>query len=120
MYYVIQAIHGIKNKHFVSYSAPKYIYSAKNENVIFEFGEKPDIKRKWAAKVDIVLLTKDKEFFLTFLKRLKNTEETYLNKIDEQQKRLDELFAELKEKMDGQFDSIKNDKNTPSLIQEEN
>ena len=116
MYYVIQALDGIKNKHFVSYSVPKYKSSSKNNTVIFEFGEKPNIKRKWAPKEEIILLTQDRQFFLSFLKKLKSTEEIYLQKIDEQQKKLDALFSEMKDEMQNQFTTMQNDKSSPSLL----
>jgi len=116
MYYVIQRLHGIKNKSFVSYSVPKYISSQKNSNVIFEFGEKPNVKRKWAPKDEIVLLTQDKLFFVNYLKKLKEKETSFLKKIDAQKKRLDALYQELNESMHQEFDSIKNSKESPSLL----
>ncbi len=118
MYYVIQALEGIKNKHFVSYSVQKYKSSPKNNSVIFEFGEKPNIKRKWAAKDEIILLTQDRQFFLNFLKKLKSTEESYMKKIDEQEQKIEALFLELKDEMHTQFGTIKNDKNIPSLLKD--
>jgi len=116
MYYVIQALEGIKNKHFVSYSVPKYRYSPKNENIIFEFGEKPNIKRKWAAKKEIILLTQDKVYFKNFLKKLKSTEETYLKLIDEQEQKINQLYKELQTKMNEELLHVQNDDNSPSLI----
>ncbi len=118
MYYVIQALEGIKNKHFVSYSVHKYKSSKKNNTIIFEFGAKPNIKRKWAAKDEIILLTQDKQYFLSFLKKLKSTEESYLKKIDEHEQKIEALFLELKDEMHTQFSNMKNDKNIPSLLKD--
>jgi len=118
MYYVIQALDGIKNKHFVSYSVQKYKSSPKNNTIIFEFGEKPNIKRKWTAKDEIILLTQDKQLFLNFLKKLKATEESYMKKIDEEEKKIEALLLELKNKMQTQFTSMQNNKSTSSLLKD--
>ncbi len=120
MYYVIQELHDTGEKHFISYQVPKYILSNKNENIIFEFGEKPNIKRKWANKNDIILLTQDKAFFLAFVDKLKSMEKAHLQKINQAQKELESLIQQYHESMHEELDSFKklSQKNpkVPSLI----
>ncbi len=107
MYYVIQILHGSKEKHFVSYQVPKYIFSTKNSNIIFEFGERPNIKRKWAPKEDIILLTKDKEFFQAYLNKLIEMQANYLKEISKAQAEVDRLQKVYEEQMYKEFKSFK-------------
>ncbi len=120
MYYVIQVLHHTGNKHFISYKVPKYILSSKNENIIFELGEKPNIKRKWANKNDIILLTENKAFFLAYLKKLTSIEETHLEKIDHAQKEVERLIQNYEETIKEELDSFKklsqNNENVPTLL----
>ena len=108
MYYVVQKLHDAGDKHFISYQVPKYILSNKTENIIFEFGEKPNTKRKWANKDDIVLLTADKTFFLAFVNKLTTMEKEHLEKIEEAQKEVEKLVQEYQESMHNELDSFKN------------
>jgi len=119
MYYVIQRLNGIKNKSFVSYSVPKFITSPKNKNIIFEFGEKPNVKRKWAHKEEIVLLTQDKVFFANFLKKLKQKEADYLKQIDLQEQKLDTLYKELHKDMNQAFEAMQNNTKAPSSLKKD-
>jgi hypothetical protein len=120
MYYVVQELHGAGDKHFISYQVPKYILSNKNENVIFEFGEKPNVKRKWANKGDIVLLTDNKAFFLAFVEKLKSMEKEHLEKINQAQKELEKLIEQYQDSMHDELDSFKQlaleNSNVPSLL----
>jgi len=120
MYYVIQALNNAGDKHFISYKVPKYILSNKNENIIFELGEKPNIKRKWAAKNDIILLTENKAFFLAYLKKLTDLEETHLKEIDTAQKEVERLIQNYEETMKEELDSFKklslNNDDVPTLL----
>ncbi|MDF1881226.1 hypothetical protein JHD50_07910 [Sulfurimonas sp. MAG313] len=120
MYYVVQILHDAQDKHFISYQVPKYILSEKNTNIIFEFGEKPNIKRKWAAKKDIILLTKEKTFFQAFEAKLIKLEESHLDKINNAQEKLVHLQKQYQEQMHSELNSFKelSEKNpkVPTLI----
>lgn len=120
MYYVIQMLHEAQKKHFISYQVPKYILSTKNKNIIFEFGEKPDIKRKWAARDDIILLTQDKEFFRAYMTKLVQMEADHLEKISQAKEEVEKLEKEYQKSMHCELKSFKElaEKNTkvPTLI----
>ncbi len=107
MYYVVQELHDSGEKHFISYQVPKYILSNKNENIIFEFGEKPNIKRKWANKNDIILLTENRKFFLAFVTKLKSMEEEHLQKINQAQKEVEKLIRKYEDTMHDELESFK-------------
>lgn len=107
MYYVVQELHDSGDKHFITYQVPKYILSKKNENIIFEFGQKPTIKRKWANKKDIILLTENKAFFLAFVEKLKAVEEEHLEQINQAQKEVEQLIHQYQETMHNELDSFK-------------
>ena len=107
MYYVVQILHDSQDKHFVSYQVPRYKLSEKNANIIFEFGEKPNIKRKWAAKEDIILLTKDKAFFHAYITKLIQLEESHIEKINNAQKEVERLQKQYQEQMHSELNSFK-------------
>jgi len=107
MYYVVQKLHDSQDKHFVSYQVPHYLLSDKTANIIFEFGEKPNIKRKWAAKEDIILLTQDRAFFHAYVKKLIQLEESHLEKISNAQKEVERLQKQYQEQMHEELNSFK-------------
>jgi len=107
MYYVVQMLHESQGKYFVSYQVPKYILSTKNKNIIFEFGEKPNIKRKWAAKEDIILLTQDKDFFQAYVNKLIKMEKSHLDEIVKAEEELERLQKEYKDHMCSELESFK-------------
>ena len=107
MYYVVQMLHDSKDKHFVSYQVPHYLLSDKTANIIFEFGEKPNVKRKWAAKEDIILLTKERAFFRAFVTKLIELEESHLEKISNAKKEVERLEKEYQEQMHEELNSFK-------------
>lgn len=120
MYYVVQELHDSGEKHFITYQVPKYILSNKNENIIFEFGQKPNIKRKWANKNDIILLTENKAFFLAFVEKLKSVEKEHLEKINQAQKEVEKLIQQYQDTMHNELDSFKKlskeNPDVPSII----
>ncbi len=120
MYYVVQLLHDMDEKHFTSYEVPRYILSDKNKHIIFEFGEKPNVKRKWAPKEDIVLLTRDKRFFTAFIEKLIKLESTHIDKINKAKAEVEELKKRYKEKIHTELTSFKelSEKNdrVPNLI----
>ncbi len=107
MYYVIQKLHNTPDKHFISYQVPKYILSNKNENIIFEFGQKPNVKRKWTNKNDIILLTQNKEFYLAYLDKLTALEQKYLKEIEKAEKEVEKLVQAFEKSMNNELDSFK-------------
>lgn len=107
MYYVIQRHHGDPKRHYIAYSVPKYISSDTSENIIFEFKQDGQVKRKWTAKKEIVLLTDNKELFETTLRKLEALKQTHLAKIDQAEKHLEHEIALLLGTMQKQFDDIK-------------
>lgn len=122
MYYVVQILHDSKEKHFVSYKASKYILSSKNRNIIFEFGEKPDVKRKWAPREDIILLTQDKEFFKAYVTKLISMESEHLEKINQAKEEVERLSQQYREELHSELSSFKelSTKNSkiPSLLKD--
>ncbi len=120
MYYVIQIIHGVDNKYFASYEVPKYILSEKNTNIIFEFGEKPNVKRKWAPKEDIVLITRDRRFFNAYVEKLIKLESSHLEEIKKAQAEVERLKQRYEEHMNAELHSFKKlsetNKKIPNLI----
>lgn len=120
MYYVVQLLREAKDKHFVSYQVPRYKFSEKNANIIFEFGEKPNVKRKWAPKEDIILLTQDKAFFQAFVGKLISLEEVHLQKIEQAKEEVLKLQKKYQEDMHKELLSFKELSNksskAPTLI----
>lgn len=120
MYYVIQLLHDGREKHFVSYQVPKYILSSKNHNIIFEFGEKPNVKRKWAPKEDIILLTQNKEFFQAYLTKLTQLEKEHLAQINAAQQEIERLEIHYKEQIHSELTNFKQlakkNKKIPTLL----
>ena len=99
MYYVIQHNHNNPRKHFITYKVPKFITAKNNDNVIFEFKTEKGVKRKWAPKKDIILLTDNKEFYDLMVKRLETIENRQLEKIEEAEEELQNAVKDMVETM---------------------
>lgn len=108
MYYVIQRHHGDPKKHYLAYSVPRYLSSEKSQNIIFEFQHEGAVKRKWAPKEDIVLLTDDHDFFLSILHKLEQLKHSHLAKIDAAQAQLNHEIFSMLNAMQLEFETIKN------------
>ncbi len=107
MYYVIQRHHGDPKKHYLAYTVPRYISSENSQNIIFEFRHNDTIKRKWAPKEEIVLLTDDEQLFQTTLQKLEGLKRSHLERIDAAEAQLNqEVFAMLTT-MQSEFETIK-------------
>ncbi|HLD23680.1 MAG TPA: hypothetical protein VJA83_07025 [Sulfuricurvum sp.] len=107
MYYVIQRHHGDPKKHYLAYTVPRYISSENSQNIIFEFRHNDSVKRKWAPKDEIVLLTDDEQLFQTTLQKLEGLKRAHLERIDAAEAQLNqEVFAMLTT-MQGEFETIK-------------
>jgi predicted transcriptional regulator len=106
MYYVIQRHHGDPKKHYLAYTVPRYISSESSQNIIFEFHRDGAVKRKWAAKEEIVLLTDDKELFQKILHKLEALKNAHLEKIDAAQTQLNHEINALLNTMQNEFETI--------------
>ncbi|MDD5212757.1 MAG: hypothetical protein PHV62_10120 [Sulfuricurvum sp.] len=107
MYYVIQRHHNNHKKHFFAYIAAKYIAAKNTQNVIFEINQSGVVKRKWAPKEDLILLTEDKELFRTTYERLEALSAHHLEKINAVQKELSNAVNDFHETMQKEFEIIK-------------
>jgi len=107
MYYVIQKKHNDYYKHFLAYKVPSFKTSKSSENVIFEFKMSDGtMKRKWANKNDIILMTDNEEFFKLMYKRLNTMEDKHNEDIKEQQEKVSAAIGNFKEDMDEEFDNF--------------
>jgi hypothetical protein len=107
MYYVIQKHHGNPKKHYLAYTVPRYISSANSQNIIFEFRNEGGVKRKWAPKDEIVLLTDDEELFHSTLQKLEELKHIHFERIDAAEAQLNEEISALLNSMQAQFEIIK-------------
>lgn len=107
MYYVIQRHHGDPKKHYLAYSVPKYITAENSKNIIFEFKHEGQIKRKWTAKEEIILLTDDKTLFQATLKKLEDLKEYHMEKIGKAEEHLNDEISMLLTAMQHEFETIK-------------
>lgn len=107
MYYVIQRHHGDPKKHYLAYSVPRYLSSEKSQNIIFEFKHDGCVKRKWAPKEDIVLLTDNHELFQSTLEKLELLKRSHLEKIDTAQAQLNHEIFSMLNAMQSEFETIK-------------
>jgi len=107
MYYVIQRHHGDPKKHYLAYSVPRYLSSEKSQNIIFEFKHDGSVKRKWAPKEDIVLLTDDHALFQSILEKLELLKRSHLEKIDTAQAHLNHEIFSMLNAMQSEFETIK-------------
>lgn len=107
MYYVIQRHHNNHKKHFFAYMAARCIAAKNTQNVIFEINQNGAVKRKWAPKGDLILLTEDKELFRTTYERLEALSAHHLEKINAVQEELNNAVNAFYESMQKEFETIK-------------
>lgn len=107
MYYVIQRHHGDPKKHYLAYTVPRYISSENSQNIIFEFRHNDTVKRKWAPKEEIVLLTDDEELFQTTLQKLESLKRTHLERIGVAETQLNQEISAMLSTMQTEFETIK-------------
>lgn len=110
MYYVIQRHHGDPKKHYLAYMVPRYISSENSKNFIFEFNHDGVLKRKWAPKEEVVLLTENEALFKATLEQLESLKNAHLMKIDAAEMQLHQEIQSMLTAMQSQFELIK--KNT--------
>ena len=107
MYYVIQKHHGDPKKHYLAYTVPRYISSQNSQNIIFEFRHNDTVKRKWAPKDEIVLLTDDEALFQDTLQKLEELKRSHLERIDAAEAQLNHEIYSMLNTMQEQFEVIK-------------
>jgi hypothetical protein len=107
MYYVIQRHHGDPKKHYLAYTVPRYISSDNSQNIIFEFRHNDTVKRKWAPKDEIVLLTDDEQLFQTTLQKLEELKRVHLERIDVAEAQLNQEIYAMLSTMQSEFETIK-------------
>ena len=107
MYYVIQKHHGDPKKHYLAYTVPRYISSQNSQNIIFEFRHNDTVKRKWAPKDEIVLLTDDEALFQDTLQKLEALKRSHLERIDAAETQLNHEIYSMLNTMQEQFEIIK-------------
>lgn len=107
MYYVIQKHHGDPKKHYLAYTVPRYISSQNSQNIIFEFRHNDTVKRKWAPKDEIVLLTDDEALFQDTLQKLEELKRSHLERIDAAEAQLNHEIYSMLNTMQEQFEIIK-------------
>lgn len=107
MYYVIQKHHGDPKKHYLAYTVPRYISSQNSQNIIFEFRHNDTVKRKWAPKEEIVLLTDDEQLFQTTLQKLEELKRSHLERIDAAEAQLNHEIFSMLNSMQVEFEIIK-------------
>ena len=120
MYYVIKKQPDQPLRSFVGFKVPKYIATKNSDNVIFEFivDEKP--QRKWVKKEEIILLTKDKEYFLKILSKLQATQAEQEKLVEEAKNQLDKCLENFSETMSNEiseFESARDaDDDVPCIL----
>ena len=108
MFYVIQKKHFDPNKFYLAFRVPKYIASKISKNIIFEFNVAGKIKRKWAPKDDIVLLTDDVALFEKTLIRYESIEEKHKERVDEAKRKVKEALHDFEVEIQDEFFNLQN------------
>ena len=106
MYYVIKQQFSSPLQHFIGFVVEKYIASKNNEHVIFEFKKDGKVDRKWVKKKDIILLTENKSYFIQMLNKLKATEETQQELVNQAKEQLEKSMENLTNVMNEEIDKI--------------
>jgi len=121
MYYVIKKQSNNPSVCFIGFRVPKYIASKGNDSVIFEFEHDGKNQRKWIPKSEIILLTKDKEFFLKTIRKFKAVEATQQKLVNEAKENLEktrEIFTESVNAEIHNFEAIKGTSNIPCILKD--
>ncbi len=121
MYYVIKKQSDSPAKCFIGFKVAKYIAAKNSDNVIFEFIKDGKTIRKWIKKDDIVLLTKDRDFFIKTMDQFKTVEATQQKLVDEAREKLNqsmETFTETINTEINEFNEIKDSDDIPCLLKD--
>jgi len=106
MYYVIIKKPQTHPPEFVGFKVPKFITKKHSDNVIFEFTIDGKIVRKWINKSDILLVTKDKAFYLKTMQSFKKVQEEQEKLVEEAQQKLHETIDNFAQTMNKEFESF--------------
>jgi len=121
MYYVIKK-HTVSNpSQYLSFQVEKFIANKNNDTVIFELKVNDKIIRKWVKKDEIILLTKDKNFFIKTLKEFRAVEETQKELVTQAQAQLEksiEVYAETMLNEIEKFEETKDAKHFPCILKD--
>ena len=121
MYYVIKRHPEATPTQYISFSVAKYISNKNNDTVIFELQIHGKLVRKWIKKEDIILLTKDKEFFIQTLQQFKSVEETQKKLVAQAQAQLEKSKDTYSETMLNEldkFEEIRDANDFPCMIKD--
>nr|WP_321267016.1 hypothetical protein [uncultured Sulfurimonas sp.] len=121
MYYVIKKQHETPLSTFISFPVPKYIASKNSDNVIFEFQKDGKPLRKWVKKEDIILLTRDKEYFTKIVEHFKEVEQTQQKLVNEAQEQLNksiENFTEIMQSEINEYSEIRDSSDVPCILKD--
>lgn len=116
MFYVIQKSYTDPQKPYIAYTVPRYIVSDKSKNVIFEFKIDGQVKRKWAPKEEVILLTADKTLFQSVLTRLQELKTAHLSLIEDAQRQLDQQINTFTKTINHEFEQIQSCNNFTDTI----
>ena len=106
MYYVIIKKPQTHPPEFMGFKVPKFITKKHSDNVIFEFTIDGKIVRKWINKSDILLVTKDKAFYLKTMQSFKKVQEEQEKLVEEAQQKLHETIDNFAQTMNKEFESF--------------
>lgn len=116
MFYVIQKSHSDVKKPYIAYTVPRFIVSEKSKNIIFEFKIDGQIKRKWAPKEEVILLTDDKALFHSILTQLETLKNSHLSDIETAQRQLDQQVDLFFESINKEFEQIQSQNNLTDTV----
>ena len=103
MYYVIQRKYYDPKKFYLAFRVPKFIASKNSKNIIFEFTIDGKVKRKWAPKDEVVLLTDNIELFQKTLERFDTIEEKHQEQLHIAQQKVQDVLHDFEREMQDEF-----------------
>ncbi len=119
MYYVIKKQLDNPSACFIGFKVPKYIASKSSENVIFEFIKDGKPNRKWIKKEEIILLTKDKKFFIETMDKFKEVQAAQEQLVSDAQAKLEETMETLTETLNheiDEFEELRDSSDVPCVL----
>ena len=119
MYYVIMKQRDKPGSTFLGFSTPKYIATKNSDSVIFEFTKDGKVLRKWIKKEELILLTADKEYFQTIMKKFQDVQQTQQDLVDEAHKALETSMENFTETMNAEisdYEELRDASDIPYII----
>ena len=119
MYYVIMKQRDKPGSTFLGFSTPKYIATKNSDSVIFEFTKDGKVLRKWIKKEELILLTADKEYFQTIMKKFQDVQQTQQDLVDEAHKALETSMENFTETMNAEisdYEELRDASDIPCII----